>query len=83
VILDDRALGRRFASGRRIPEILRALAVDMGAVPIADYAWEIHGADGAVVRVVCPLNAGAAAVTSRGSPDGWRADDHSPARLPR
>jgi hypothetical protein len=49
VILDDRALERRFASGRRVPEILRALAVDMGAVPIADYAWEIHGADGAAV----------------------------------
>jgi len=50
VILDDRALERRFASGRRVPEVLRSLAVEAGAVPTADYAWDVAGPTGGVVR---------------------------------
>ncbi len=50
MILDERALERRFASGRRVPEILRSLAVDAGAVPIADYAWDVPADGGGIVR---------------------------------
>ena len=32
MIVDDRGLERRFASGNRVAEILRTLAVDVGAV---------------------------------------------------
>lgn len=49
MIVDDRGLERRFASGIRVAEILRTLAVDAGAVPIADFIWEVP-TDGGVVR---------------------------------
>jgi hypothetical protein len=42
VILGEAAIERRFAAGRRVSEILRSLAVEAGAEPIADYAWEVH-----------------------------------------
>ena len=50
MILDNRALERRFASGVRVPEILRAMAVEGGATPIADYAWDVPGGEGGIVR---------------------------------
>jgi hypothetical protein len=49
VIYDDRALERRFAAGARVAEILGTLTRKAGAVPIADYAWEVPS-DAGVVR---------------------------------
>jgi hypothetical protein len=57
VILDDSALERRFASGRRVAEILRTMAATAGAVPIADYAWDVTSDTGIVrhLRRVTPI----------------------------
>jgi len=57
VILDDEALGWRFASGRRVAESLRALAEDMGATPLADYAWEVRDGEAVArhLRRVTPI----------------------------
>lgn len=46
MIFDDRELENRFASGRRVAAILRTLEEDAGAVPIADYIWEVAATAG-------------------------------------
>lgn len=57
MIYDDRALERRFASGTRVSEILRTLAVEARATPIADFAWEVPSDIGVVrhLRRVTPV----------------------------
>jgi hypothetical protein len=50
MILDDPAMERRFASGRRVSEVLRSLAASVGGIAIADYAWEVSAEGGGVVR---------------------------------
>jgi hypothetical protein len=57
MILDDRALERRFASGKRVPEILLSLANDADALPIADFVWEVPSETGVVrhMRRITPL----------------------------
>jgi hypothetical protein len=57
MIFDDRALERRFASGRAVPEILRRLANNGDDVPVADFVWEVASDMGVVrhMRRIMPL----------------------------
>jgi len=50
VILDDRGIQSRFASGQRVSEMLRAFSADAGAVPVADFFWEVPAGGTAIVR---------------------------------
>src|SRR4051812_23855863 len=57
MILDDRALERRFSSGHRVPEVLHSLANDAEALPIADFVWEVPSNAGVVrhMRRITPI----------------------------
>ena len=49
MILDDQQLGRTFEQSNRLAASLKSLADELGATPIADYAWTV-GSGAGVVR---------------------------------
>ena len=48
MILDDRQLGQTFEQGERLAARLKSLADELGATPIADYAWTVGSGESRV-----------------------------------